>query len=297
MQFFLEYLGMKRAFKFIIITLLIIAVVALTGLFVSTHNIPVLEPKGLIGMKERELIITCSLLMLIVVIPVLVLAVVIGWKYREGRGSKHTPDWEHNNIAECCWWGVPVVIIIILAVITWKTSHELNPFKPIENGRDPVEIQAVALNWKWLFIYPKQGIATVNYVQFPEKTPVNFVITADAPMNSFWIPQLGGQIYAMPAMRTTIHLLANEPGEFEGRSANISGKGFAGMIFRAVSSTEHDFHSWVEQVKGSGKELTWGAYRHLVEPSEYSSVEVYGKVENHLFDQILMQYMPEGNSR
>lgn len=286
---------MKRAFKVIIITLLILAVVALTVYFVSSHNIPILEPKGLISMKERELIITCSALMLIVVIPVLVLSVVFAWKYREGKGSKHTPDWEHNNIAECCWWGIPVVIIIILAVITWKTSHDLNPFKPIENGKKPIEIQAVALNWKWLFIYPEQGTATVNYVQFPEQTPIDFVITADASMNAFWIPQLGGQIYAMPAMRTTLHLLANEPGEFEGRSSNISGKGFAGMVFKAVSSSEQDFDSWVEQVKGSEKELTWGEYRDLVEPSEYNPVEVYGKVKNQLFDQILMQYMPEGN--
>ncbi|MCB1110675.1 MAG: cytochrome ubiquinol oxidase subunit II, partial [Chlamydiia bacterium] len=145
---------MKKAFKVIIISLLILATLALGAHFVASHNIPMLEPKGLIGMKERELIITCSLLMLIVVIPVLILAVVFGWKYREGREAKHTPDWEHNNIAECCWWGVPVIIIIILAAITWKTSHDLNPFKPIENGNPPMKIQAVALDWKWLFIYP-----------------------------------------------------------------------------------------------------------------------------------------------
>ncbi|WP_316356783.1 ubiquinol oxidase subunit II [Candidatus Neptunichlamydia sp. REUL1] len=288
---------MKRAFKIVVITLLIIAVGALTVYFVSTHNIPVLEPKGLISVKERELIITSSLLMLIVVIPVLVLAVVFGWKYREGRGSKHTPDWEHNNIAECFWWGVPVVIIIILAVITWKTSHDLNPFKPIQNGTTPIKIQAVALDWKWLFIYPDQGIATVNYVQFPEKTPIDFVVTADAPMNSFWIPQLGGQIYAMPAMTTSIHLLANETGEFEGRSANISGKGFAGMIFKAVASNKQDFQNWVQHVKSSGKELSWDIYKQLVEPSEYNNVEIYGKIEDQLFDQILIQYMPEGSKK
>ncbi len=285
---------MKRIFKVIIITLLIVAVGALTAIFVTKHNIPILEPKGMIGMKERELIITCSLLMLIVVIPVMILAVVFGWKYREERGAKHTPDWEHNSIAECCWWGVPVVIIIILAVITWKTSHDLNPFKPIVNGTKPIEIQAVALNWKWLFIYPEQGIATVNYVQFPEKTPINFVLTAEAPMNSFWIPQLGGQIYAMPAMRTQLHLIADELGEFEGRNTNISGKGFAGMIFKAVSSTEQDFQDWVGQVKSSRESLTWESYKQLAEPSQYVPMEVYGKVQTHLFDQILMQYMPEG---
>ncbi|NRA89923.1 MAG: ubiquinol oxidase subunit II [Simkaniaceae bacterium] len=285
---------MKRAFKVIIISLLIIATGALTAYYISSHNIAVLEPKGMIGLKERELIITASLLMLIVVIPVLVLAIVFGWKYREGRDAKHTPDWEHNSIAECCWWGVPVVIIIILAVITWKTSHELNPFKPIQNGKKPIEIQAVALNWKWLFIYPEQQIATVNYVRFPDNTPINFEITADAPMNSFWIPQLGGQIYAMPAMRTSLHLIANEVGEFEGRSSNISGKGFAGMIFKAEATSEKDFNEWVTYVKNSGKTLTWDGYRVLVEPSEYNKVEVFGNVSEHLFDQILMQYMPEG---
>jgi len=285
---------MKRAFKVIIISLLIIAIGALTAYYISSHNIAVLEPKGMIGLKERELIITASLLMLIVVIPVLVLAIVFGWKYREGRDAKHTPDWEHNSIAECCWWGVPVVIIIILAVITWKTSHELNPFKPIHNGKKPIEIQAVALNWKWLFIYPEEQIATVNYVRFPEHTPINFEITADAPMNSFWIPQLGGQIYAMPAMRTSLHLIANEVGEFEGRSSNISGKGFAGMIFKAEATSEKDFNEWVTHVKNSGKTLTWDGYRSLVEPSEYNNVEVFGNVSEHLFDQILMQYMPEG---
>ena len=285
---------MKRAFKVIIISLLIIATGALTAYYISSHNIAVLEPKGMIGLKERELIITASLLMLIVVIPVLVLAIVFGWKYREGRDAKHTPDWEHNSIAECCWWGVPVVIIIILAVITWKTSHELNPFKPIQNGKKPIEIQAVALNWKWLFIYPEQQIATVNYVRFPDNTPINFEITADAPMNSFWIPQLGGQIYAMPAIRTSLHLIANEVGEFEGRSSNISGKGFAGMIFKAEATSEKDFNEWVTYVKNSGKTLTWDGYRVLVEPSEYNKVEVFGNVSEHLFDQILMQYMPEG---
>ncbi|MCB1106576.1 MAG: ubiquinol oxidase subunit II [Chlamydiia bacterium] len=288
---------MKKAFKIVIIALLLIATIALTGFYISTHSIPVLEPKGLIGMKERELIITASLLMLIVVIPVLILAIVFGWKYREGRGAKHTPDWEHNNIAECCWWGVPVVIIIILAIITWRTSHDLNPFKPIHNGKKPIEIQAVALNWKWLFIYPEEGIATVNYVQFPENTPIHFEITADAPMNSFWIPQLGGQIYAMPAMRTSLHLIANEPGVFEGRSANISGKGFSGMIFKAQATTEEEFRDWVDATRGFDRSLTWSEYQKLVEPSEYHPISVYGEVQENLFDRILLQYTPEGHAK
>lgn len=283
---------MKRAFIIILSLLLAAGVVAVCGLYISTHNIPVLEPKGLISSKERELIITCSLLMLVVVIPVLILTFVFAWKYREGNeGAKHTPDWEHNYIAEMCWWGVPFVIIVILAVITWKTSHELNPFKPIESNKKPIEIQAVALNWKWLFLYPNEGIATVNFVQFPEKHPVNFEITADAPMNSFWIPQLAGQIYAMPAMRSKLYVMATEQGTFSGRSSNISGKGFSGMIFKAKSSSENEFNEWVAQVKSSGRALNLKSYEALLEPSEYDPVSYYVLEDRDLFDQIMMKYM------
>ena len=288
---------MKRILKITIFSLILLAILALGAHFVGTHNIPILEPKGMIGMKEKELIITCSLLMLIVVIPVLIIAVVFGWIYREGRENKHTPDWEHNNIAECCWWSVPVVIIIILAIITWKTSHELNPFKPIQNGNPPLKIQAVALDWKWLFIYPEEKIATINEIRFPIHRPLHFEITADAPMNSFWIPQLGGQIYAMAAMRTTLYLVANEIGVFEGRSSNISGKGFAGMIFKAESTTESGFEEWVKEVKQSGTKLDWASYEKLVLPSEYNPAQYFQEVDAHLFDQIIMQYMPKGKKR
>ena len=282
---------MKKAFKIALLLLLVVAVGALLGLYISTHDIAVLNPKGMIGKKERELVITASLLMLIVVIPVFILTAVFAWKYREANDkSKHTPDWEHNSIAECCWWGVPLVIIIILAVITWKTSHELNPFNPIETGKKPLKIQAVALNWKWLFLYPEEGIATVNFVQFPEKTPIAFEITSDAPMNSFWIPQLGGQIYAMPAMRTKLHLIADEVGEFRGASANISGKGFAGMVFKAKSTTEGDFQQWVQSVKGSPKQLTAQSYEELVKPSEYNPEAFYMLADDDLFEYILNKY-------
>lgn len=283
---------MKKTFKIVIVTLLCLGAIALSALYISNNNIPVLEPKGMIGEKERELIITASLLMLIVVIPVFVLTLVFAWKYREGNlKSTHAPDWEHNYIAEYCWWGVPVIIIIILAVTTWESSHTLNPFKPIETGKKPVPIQVVALDWKWLFIYPEQGIATVNFVQFPEKTPLNFSITSDAPMNSFWIPQLGGQIYAMPAMRSKLHLIANETGSFRGASANISGKGFSGMVFTAKSCSEDEFHQWVQSVRQSQKRLTLDEYDQLAQPTEYHPVEYYLLMQEDLFDRIIMKYM------
>ena len=283
---------MKKMFKIAICVLLFLGVAALTALYIGNHTIDVLEPKGMIGEKEQELIVTASLLMLIVVVPVFILTVAFAWKYREtNKKAQHAPDWEHNYIAEYCWWGVPIVIIVILAIVTWKSSHELNPFKPIESDKKALEIQVVALDWKWLFIYPEQGIATVNYVQFPENTPISFEITSDAPMNSFWIPQLGGQIYAMPAMRSKLHLIANEPGIFRGVSANISGKGFAGMKFSAVSSSEADFEQWVQTVKQSPKHLNWESYNLLVKPSEYHPVEYYMLMQTDLFDKILMKYM------
>lgn len=280
-----------KKFRIALLVLLFVGLAAALVLFLFTRDIPVLEPKGMIAAKERELIITAALLMLIVVIPVFIFTLYFGWKYRAENDAKHTPDWEHNSIAECCWWGVPLLIIVILSVITYKTSHDLNPFRPIHNGKKPVEIQAVALDWKWLFIYPEEGIATVNYVQFPEKTPINFSITADAPMNSFWIPQLSGQIYAMPAMRTELHLIADEVGTYRGCSSNISGKGFAGMTFQAVATSDQEFQGWVASVKGSGKVLGQAEYEKLVQPSEYDPVSVYQLGDQKLFDRIIMKYM------
>lgn len=205
---------MSKKIRIALTVVTCILLAALFVIYVSTHSIPVLHPKGMIGMQQRDLIVVSSLLMCIVVIPVMIMLAFFSWKYREGKGSKYSPNWSHNTLAECIWWGVPFLIIIVLAVITWRSTHELNPFTPIRGEKPPIVIQAVALDWKWLFIYPEQGIATVNYIQFPVDTPLAFEITADAPMNSFWIPQLGGQIYAMPAMRTKLYLIANEAGRF-----------------------------------------------------------------------------------
>lgn len=283
---------MKKAFKIVLASLIILGVLALSALYISSHDIAVLNPKGMIGVKERDIIITASLLMLIVVIPVFILAWFFAWRYREGSNKgKHAPDWEHNYIAEYCWWGVPMVIVTILGVIAWKSSHTLNPFRPIENGKKPITIQAVAMEWKWLFIYPEQGIATINLVEFPEKTPLSFEITADAPMNSFWIPQLGGQIYAMPAMRSKLHLIADEVGSYRGFSSNYSGKGFAGMKFEAKATTQAEFDQWVMSVKRSPKRLGLAEYEKLVEPSEYDPVALYNLTDQDLFHSIIMKYL------
>ncbi|MCB1067101.1 MAG: ubiquinol oxidase subunit II [Simkania sp.] len=285
---------MKKPFKLLIVVLLLLGVsAALLTMYIQNHSIPMMEPKGLIAMKERDLIYTSAILMLLVVIPVIVITIVFAWKYREqNERAKHAPDWEHNNIAECCWWGVPVVIVAILAVITFRTCFELDPYKPLEHEKNPIEIQVVALDWKWLFIYPEYGIASVNFFQIPEKTPIKFAITSDAPMNSFWIPALGSQIYAMPAMRTELNLIANEVGSFRGASSNISGKGFAGMYFTVKSSTDEEFERWVSSVKQSSKTLGWDEYNKLAEPSEYHPAASYVLTQPDLFDQIMNKYYP-----
>ena len=284
---------MKAKYKAILLSLFFLAFIALLAIYMSSHNVAVLNPKGLIGIKERNLILIAAGLMLIVIIPVFILTLLFAWKYREGNDkAKYTPDWEHSYVAESVWWGVPFVIILILAIITWKSSHELSPFKPIESDKAPIEIQAVALEWKWLFIYPDYNIATVNEIYFPVDTPVNFEITADAPMNSFWIPQLGGQIYAMPAMRSKLHLIAHEKGEYKGRSSNFSGEGFAGMTFVATATGDREFLRWVKKAKRSPR-LNYSGYEDLVKPSSDEPPAHYRLGENDLFDQILMKYEPE----
>ncbi|MDN3504809.1 MAG: ubiquinol oxidase subunit II [Rhabdochlamydiaceae bacterium] len=282
---------MKKKFGIAIIVLIFVAIAAGLVLYVVTHDIAVLNPQGAIGKHERDLLVISSLLMLIVVVPALVLTLGIAWKYRAtNENAKYTPNWGHSNLAEVIWWGVPCIIIIFLAIITYKTTHELNPFTPLKSDKKPIEIQVVALDWKWLFILKDQGVAAVNFVQFPENTPLNFEITADAPMNSFWIPQLGGQIYAMPAMRTKLHLIANAQGVFRGCSANISGRGFAGMVFHAKSSTQEEFDQWVENTRQSQNLLTFDEYEKIAEPSTYDPVKTYKLVDMNLFDQIVEKY-------
>lgn len=282
---------MKDKLKFLFPILVFLAILAVAGLYIATHDIAVLDPKGIIAEKERELLIIASSLMLIVVLPVLLMTLVFARKYRkDNTNAKYTPDWEHSHLAEALWWGIPCIIIAILGFITWRTSHDLSPFKPLESDKKPLQIQVVALQWKWLFIYPEQGIATVNFVQFPKDTPIAFEITADAPMNSFWIPQLGGQIYAMPAMRSKLHLMANQEGIYRGASSNLSGTGFAGMIFSAKASSEEQFEEWVDNIRSSSVSLNWDSYEELVAPSEYNSVATYTLQKSDLFEEIIKKY-------
>lgn len=284
---------MKKNLKIILFVALSIISIVLTVWYLSSQNIALLNPKGSIADQQTNLLIFASALSLIVVIPVFTLAIYISWKYRaSNKSAKYSPEKDGNRLLETTWWLIPSILIVILSVVTWKTSHQLDPFKPLEaENTKPLKVQVVALEWKWLFIYPEQNIATVNYVQFPEKTPVNFEITADAPMNSFWIPQLGGQIYAMSGMTTKLHLIADQPGEYDGRSANLSGEGFSGMKFKAKSSSQSDFDSWINEVKQKPDKLTAAEYVKLAKPSSNTPPLFYSSCEKGLYGSIINKYM------
>jgi cytochrome o ubiquinol oxidase subunit II len=286
---------MRRKYRATLTCLVSIVIISVTVVYLRHQNIEVLNPKGPVALQERNLMITVVLLMLIVVVPVFVLTFFIAWKYRASNGATYRPDWDHSRTLETIWWLVPTLLILVLSVITWRATHELVPSAVLASANPPMTIQVVALDWKWLFIYPQQDIATVNYVQFPVNTPVDFQITADAPMNSFWIPQLGGQIYAMPGMATSLNLLASSQGTFRGSSANISGRGFAGMEFAAHATTENDFESWVSSVKQSPRNLNDQTYAELTAPSIHNSYAAYASSESGLFGKIVLKYMPSSD--
>ncbi len=260
-------------------------------LFGGAH-FAVLSPAGLIAQQEHRLLIFTVLLMLVIVVPVFVMTFFIAFKYREGNPhAKYAPTWDGSRLYESIWWGFPLLIIAVLSVVTWTSTHQLDPFRPLDSKTKPVTIQVVALQWRWLFIYPEQQIATINDLRFPEKTPIKFEITADAPMNSFWIPKLGGQMYAMTGMSTHLHLEASQPGSYRGSSANISGEGFAGMNFTATALTRSDFDAWVKKTTDSPRRLDATRYASLVLPSKDSRPQQYWLNDSQLYNKVVMKYM------
>jgi cytochrome o ubiquinol oxidase subunit 2 len=284
--------AISKLVKAILIALPVALAVMAAVLFFHSHTVAILDPKGPVALQERNLIIFGSALSLVVVLPVFTMLGVFAWKYRAtNTKARYSPEWDHNLAAETTWWLVPCALILILSIVTWRTSHTLDPSRALVSNVPPITIQVVALDWKWLFIYPQQDIATVNFIQFPVNTPVNFQITSDAPMNSFWIPQLGGQIYAMPGMSTQLHLMASSIGEFNGSSANISGVGFAGMKFVARSSSQADFNQWVKLVKTSSTSLSIDQFNNLAKPSQNNPTTYFSSGQPGLYDGLVMKYM------
>jgi len=259
-----------------------------------SENALLTHPKGMIAQSELKLIAINYLLMFIVIIPTFIFLFITVWKYSVRNSDQNDlKDRDFGKkVPQLLLWIIPCPVIAVMIVITWKAAHKLDPYEPIKREVNPLTIQVVALDWKWLFLYPEQGIATLNFVQFPAGTPVHFELAADgSPMNSFWIPQLSGQIYSMTGMTTHLHVMADESGIYSGRAAEINGEVFADMTFVAKSTSQLDFDDWINHVKQSPLQLTEGIYNELTKPSLKHPITLYSYVEKDLFNKIIMKYM------
>ena len=260
-------------------------------MFLGGCQMGILDPKGSIGTAERSLIVTSTLVMLVIVVPVIVLTLLFAWRYRAtNTAAVYSPKWSHSFRLEAIVWAIPCLIIAFLGVLTWTTTHALDPYRPLTSSTKPVVIEAVALDWKWLFIYPDLGIATVNQIAFPVGTPVDFRITSDSVMNSFFIPQLGSQIYAMAGMQTQLHLIADEAGSYDGLSANFSGDGFSDMHFKAIATSSDKFQAWVQSVRQSQDQLNQADYARVAAPSEKNPAAFFSHVKPGLYQDIIAKY-------
>jgi cytochrome o ubiquinol oxidase subunit 2 len=280
----------KRIYVILVGLLSLSAATFLSG----CSTILLLNPKGPIGEGERYLIIAAIGLMAIVVIPVFILAFWIPRKYKASNAtSTYMPKWSYSAKIDLVMWAVPIAIVTVLAILAWTRTHSLDPYKPIPSASKPINIEAVSLDWKWLFIYPDQNIATVNQITFPVNVPVSFKLTSDTVMTSFFIPQLGSQMYAMGGMQTQLHLLANKPGTYAGHNQQISGRGYANMHFKAKAVSPEEFQAWVQKVRQSKELLDLDRYEKLAKPSEgYYPVTYFSAVKPGLFLYILRKYDP-----
>ncbi|WP_336174930.1 ubiquinol oxidase subunit II [Alloalcanivorax xenomutans] len=257
----------------------------------------VMSPSGDVAAQQRDLIVWATVLMLLVIVPVIILTLLFAWRYRSSnKEATYKPDWDHSTVLELVIWGVPLLIIIALGAMTYVSTHKLDPYrpldriapgKPVPEDMEPLVVEVVSLDWKWLFFYPEQGIATVNELAAPVDRPIRFKITSSSTMNSFFIPALAGQIYALAGMETKLHGVINEEGVYDGFSANYSGAGFSHMRFKFHGLSEAGFDEWVAKVAAEGGTLDRDVYRELEKPSEREPVHYYAEVDPTLYDAIL----------
>ncbi|WP_426196408.1 ubiquinol oxidase subunit II [Massilia sp. DWR3-1-1] len=271
----------------------------------SACNTIVMNPAGDIANQQADLIVVSTLLMSLIIVPVIALIIIFAWRYRRSNTSApYKPEWDHSTRLELVIWGAPLLIIIALGLITWISTHLLDPYRPLHrlDAQRPIaantkvlEVQVVALDWKWLFIYPELGIATVNELATPIDVPVRFKITASTVMNSFYIPAMAGQIYAMPSMQTTLNAVMNKPGVYDGFSANYSGAGFSNMRFKLHSMDQAGFDAWVAKVKSEASPLDRATYLALEKPTVKDAVRHFNSVETNLFDAVVNRCVEPGS--
>ncbi|MBI0434479.1 ubiquinol oxidase subunit II [Roseomonas sp. KE0001] len=261
-------------------------------------NLVVMNPSGDIAVQQRDLIVASTVLMLLIIVPVILLTLFFAWRYRESNTkATYAPNWSHSTTLEVVIWAAPLVIIVALGALTWVGTHLLDPYRPLDRldaerpipqGTRTLEVEVVSLDWKWLFIYPQQGIATVNELAAPVDTPIAFRITSASVMNAFAIPAMAGMIYSMPGMETKLHAVINREGVYDGFSANYSGGGFSQMRFKFHGLSQDGFDRWVEQARAEqGTRLDRSAYLELEKPSEREPVRRYGEVDPEIFSLVV----------
>lgn len=264
----------------------------------------VLNPAGDVARQQRDLIYISTALMLLIIVPVMVLICVFAWRYRKGKGGTYDPNFDHSTSLELVIWSAPLLIIIALGALTWSSTHLLDPFRPLDQKASPLEasaekvapmrVQVVALDWKWLFIYPEQGIATVNDLVLPVGRQVRFDITSANMMNTFYAPTMAGMIYAMPGMQSTLHAVLDRPVDDSGFSGNYSGAGFSGMRFRIRGVSDQQFAGWVNGAKASGQALDLPTYMDLAKPTERVAPKLYASADRDLYRRILERCVEPG---
>ncbi|MCA9333190.1 COX aromatic rich motif-containing protein [Candidatus Saccharibacteria bacterium] len=285
----------NRYLKWILVLLLVNFILLLKYLL-ENKNIALLNPKGFVSNEQYRLILYSVGILLAIAIPALIVLYSVAWKYRESSTkANYSPDIKHGKFFVLKLWIIPSVFIFVLAFIMIPATHKLDPRKTVESDKAPMTIQVISLRWKWLFIYPEQGIATVNYVQIPIDTPIEFQLTADeAPMSSFWIPNLGGQLYAMTSHINRLNLMAEIPGDYPGSTPEITGAGFAGMRFTVRASSDQEFESWVDEVKRMPDSLAMSEYEELIKPSENNKMAFYSAYEDKLYETVIAKYISLG---
>jgi cytochrome o ubiquinol oxidase subunit 2 len=247
----------------------------------------VLDPQGPVGRTERLILLDSTAIMLAVIIPVILMTIGVAWWFRAGnRRAEYLPDWEHSGRIELIVWFIPALIILFLGGVAWVGSHDLDPPVPLKSPVAALEVNVVSVDWRWIFIYPDQGIASVNELRVPSGVPVHFRITSTSVMNSFFVPQLGSQIYAMPGMTTQLNLLAEHPGMYEGMSSQFSGDGFSDMRFALIAVRAAEFAAWISSVHQSGGTLDAASFSALAKPARAQGVVTFGAVSKSLFDLV-----------
>ncbi len=255
----------------------------------------ILQPAGPVGAQGKIILLDSLAIMLAVVIPTMVATLGFAWWFRASNSRAiHMPDWDYSGKLELLVWSIPTLVILFLGGLIWDSSHDLDPAQPLASTVPPLQVQVVAMDWKWLFIYPQEGVASVNQLVVPAGTPLHFFITSATVFNSFFVPQLGSQIYAMHGMMTQLNLKADRPGNFLGLSAQFSGDGFAGMNFNVQSMPPAQFAQWLAAVRGTGPELDDAAYRVLLRQSQNVQPYTYRAVQAGLFDRVVTQNLPPG---